>query len=478
MEQRTSPSLEIDDRIRKLSFKEKFSFGMGDATGTFGTTVISLYYLKYLTDILGLGATLAGLVLLITNLYNAVNDPVIGHLSDSTRSRWGRRRVYLLLFAIPTGLTYYLLWAIPRGWAVDLKFIAAIVASILYWTFFSLIMVPYLTLGMEMTDNYDERSKLQAYRMFVSILGGLLAVAVPSLLVPDLLPGAENLGEIHRGYLNAGWIIAIIVGLAPFLTFWGCRERKRVHQAAGGSRGLVRTYADMLKNRPFCLAIFSYMFTWGGFAVMQAFFPYYLESWLQITDPMIYLLIIGLLFVAAAAFIPLWLFLMQRLGKKQAYHLGMVALAVCSLMIMLIQPGQVVAIFILVFLLSFGVSAAHVVPQAIIPDTIDISRLKTGYDAEGVYYGFQSFVQQLATAGFVGLAGVALGVSGYIKLEDLQPGQMQPDSAIWAIRLIFSAAPALFMAIGVILMLFMKLDRKIHAQTIEAIARRDVQVND
>jgi Na+/melibiose symporter-like transporter len=98
-----------------------------------------------------------------------------------------------------------------------------------------------------------------------------------------------------------------------------------------------------------------------------------------------------------------------------------------------------------------------------------VSRLETGIDAEGVYYGFQSFVQQVATAGFVGLAGIALGMSGYIKLEDLNPGQIQPGSAIWAIRLIFSAIPAVFMGIGVLIMHFMKLDRKAYEETIRAI---------
>jgi GPH family glycoside/pentoside/hexuronide:cation symporter len=149
------------------------------------------------------------------------------------------------------------------------------------------------------------------------------------------------------------------------------------------------------------------------------------------------------------------------------------ALAACSLLILFVQPGQLAAIFVLVLLLSIGVSAAHVIPQSIIPDTIDISRLETGYDAEGIYYGVQSFVQQLATAGFVGLAGIALGLSGYIKLDDLGAGQTQPGSAIWAIRLIFSVIPALFMGIGVLLMLFMKLDRQTHQATIAAIQARE-----
>lgn len=460
------------DRNRALTFKEKFSFGIGDVTGTFGTSVISLFYLKYLTDILGLGAVLAGVVMFITNFYNAVNDPFIGHLSDSTRSRWGRRRIYLLLFALPTGITYYLLWAIPQSWSLNGRFAAAIIASIVYWTFFSLVMVPYSTLTMEMTDNYDERSKLAAYRMFVSILGGLLAIAIPSLLVPDLLPDRSNVLEIHQGYLVAGIVVSVIIGLAPFITVWGCRERSKIHVPPGGWRMLGATYVAMLNNRPFRYATLSYMFTWGGFSVMTAFFPYYLESWLEIKDQMMFLLIVGLLFIAAAAFVPFWLYMMKKIGKKKSYNLGMSALALCSLLILLVRPGDIAGIFILVFLLSIGVSAAHVVPQSIIPDTIDISRLKTGYDAEGVYYGFQSFIQQLATAGFVGLAGIALGLSGYIKLDDLHAGQVQPGSAIWAIRLIFSAIPAFFMGIGVLMMFWMHLDRKSHEETIRAINKR------
>ncbi len=468
-----APILGSDDRNRQLSFREKFSFGMGDVTGTFGTTVISLFYLKYLTDILGLGAALAGVVMLIANFYNAINDPVIGHISDSTRSRWGRRRFYLLFFGVPTGLTYYLIWTIPRSWELGPKFAAALAAMVIYWTFFSLVSVPYATLMIEMTDNYDERSKLSAYRMFVSIIGGLLAIAIPSFLVPDLSADAGNINAIHSGYLKAGVMIAVIIGLAPFLPFWGCRERTACRIAPGGNRQVVRTYLAMLKNKPFLFATLSYMFTWGGFSVMTAFFPYYLESWLKITNQMLFLGIVALLFIAAAAFVPLWLFLMQRLGKKRAYNIGMGALAACSLLILLIQPGQIAAIAILVFLLSFGVSAAHVVPQSIIPDTIDVSRLQTGFDNEGVYYGFQTFIQQLATAGFVGLAGIVLGLAGYIKLDDLLPGQTQPLSALWTIRLVFSAAPAVSMGIGVILMLFMKLDRKSHLETIQAIKERN-----
>ena len=462
-----------EDRDRRLSFSEKFSFGLGDVTGTFGSSVISLFYLKYLTDILGLGATLAGVVMFITNMYNAVNDPVIGHISDRTRSRWGRRRIYLLLFAIPTGVTYYLLWAIPRGWSMDAKFIAAIVASVVYYTFFSLVMVPYATLNMEMTDNYDERSKLAAYRMFVSIVGGLLAIAIPSLLVPDLAGNGTNLPEIHQGYLTAGIVVAAIIGFAPFIPFFGCRERSSFKSGPGGIRMLGATYAAMMRNKPFRYATLSYMFTWGGFSIMTAFFPYYLESWMDIRDQMLFLAIVGLLFIAAAAFVPLWLRLMQKIGKKKSYNYGMGALAVCSLLIMLVRPGDLVSVFILVALLSVGVSAAHVVPQSIIPDTIDVSRLETGHDAEGVYYGFQSFVQQVATAGFVGLAGVVLGLCGYVKLEDLLPGQVQPGTAIWAIRLIFSAIPAVFMGIGVLLMHFMRLDKKSHEETIRAIRQRD-----
>lgn len=441
--------------------------------GTFGTSVIGLYYLKYLTDIIGLGPALAGIVMLITQLYTAVSDPFIGQLSDATHTRWGRRRFYILFFTIPTGITYYLLWAIPNGWVLDAKFIAAIAASVIYFTFFTLVTVPYATLTVEMTDDYDERSKLASYRMFVSIVGGLMAIAIPSILVPDPKYGANkiinNIPDIYHGYLVAGIIIAVIIGTVPFITYFGCKERSSYKPIPGGLKVLASTYRTMLKNQPFRNATLSYMFTWGGFMVMQSFFPFYLQSYLHIDNQMLFLAIVSLLFVAAAAFVPLWLYLMQKIGKKMSYNIGMAMLALCSLLIMLVQPGHILQVFVLVFFLSIGVSAAHVVPMSIIPDTIDASRLISGYDTEGIYYGFQSFVQKAATAGFVGLAGIALEASHYIKLENLLPDQVQPGSAILAIRIIFSVIPAVFMGIGVIIMHFMNLDKKIHQQTIAAL---------
>lgn len=477
MEKAVTSKPAIDDRNRKLTFKEKFSFGIGDTMGTFGTSVIGLYYLKYLTDIIGLGAALAGIVMLVTQLYTAVSDPFIGQLSDSTHTRWGRRRFYILFFTIPTGITYFLLWAIPNGWAADAKFIAAIIASVIYFTFFTLVTVPYSALTVEMTDDYDERSKLAAYRMFVSIIGGLLAIAIPSILVPDpkYIAGKSiaNIPDIYHGYLLAGIIIAIIIGTVPFITYFGCKERSSYKPIPGGLKVLISTYKTMLKNQPFRNATLSYMFTWGGFMVMQAFFPFYLQSYLRIDNQMLFLAIVSLLFIAAAAFVPLWLYLMQKIGKKMAYNLGMAMLALCSLLIMLVQPGHPEQIFILVFFLSIGVSAAHVVPMSIIPDTIDVSRLISGYDTEGIYYGFQSFVQKAATAGFVGLAGIALEASHYIKLEDLNPGQGQPDTAVLAIRIIFSVIPAVFMGIGVVIMYFMKLDRKQHQEIIQNLKAKE-----
>lgn len=320
-----------------------------------------------------------------------------------------------------------------------------------------------------MTDDYDERSRLTSYRMFVSIIGGLIAIAMPYIIVPDIVPDKSNMKAVYDGYLTTGIIIAVIIGTVPFITFFGCKERSSYKPIPGGVKMLLATYKTMIKNGPFRNATLSYMFTWGGFSVMQAFFMFYLESYLGIKDMWTMLAIVILLFVAAAGFLPLWLYLMQKIGKKMSYNIGMGALALCSMLIMLIPPGHLVWVFILVFFLSFGVSAAHVVPMSIIPDTIDVSRKESGYDMEGLYYGFQSFVQKAATAGFVGLAGVALGWAGYIKLEDILPGQLQPSSAILAIRLIFSAIPALFMGIGVIFMFFMKLDRRQHEQNINAI---------
>jgi hypothetical protein len=175
-------------------------------------TKFHLTFMPYVPFDRGFLALSALIIFAATALYVKLHSRLKCSRSDSLVGGLFLNMLFLLLFAIPTGITYYLLWAIPREWGVDTKFIAAIIASIAYFTFFSLVMVPYSTLTIEMTDSYDERSKLAAYRMFVSIVGGLVAIAIPSVLVPDLLPDKSNLNGIHNGYLLSGVIIAVIVG--------------------------------------------------------------------------------------------------------------------------------------------------------------------------------------------------------------------------------------------------------------------------
>ncbi len=156
----------------RLSLWQKIFYGAGDSTNSMSGTIIDLFLLYYFTDVLGLKPFLAGLVLLIGRIWDAVNDPLVGYISDRSKSRFGRRRIFMALSAVPLGITYIFIWRIPAEASDVSKVILAILLYILYDTFNTFFAVPFQALGNEISQNYDERTSLVAWRMLFSILTG------------------------------------------------------------------------------------------------------------------------------------------------------------------------------------------------------------------------------------------------------------------------------------------------------------------
>ena len=163
----------------KLSIWTKLAYGIGDFGNSVGPgTSILFWYLYFLTDIAKLNPALAGLAILLGKIWDAVNDPWIGMLSDRTRTRWGRRRPYLLFGAVPFGVTFALLWIVPP---IQNQLILCLYFALMYMIFdtaFTMVGCPYVALTPELTLDHDERTSLVTYRMFVSIIAGLIIAVV------------------------------------------------------------------------------------------------------------------------------------------------------------------------------------------------------------------------------------------------------------------------------------------------------------
>lgn len=204
----------------RLSPVTKLAYGMGDFGFAFADTAIGVLFAIFLTDVVGLRPSLAALAVFIGKSWDYVNDPLIGYIADRTRTRWGRRRPYLLFGFIPFGLAFAMLW-----WRPPFESQAALTAYyagtfFLYDTILTFVTTPFFALTPELTQDYDERTSLTSYRMAFSLLGGLVAFIVPLMMIGAMRP--ENQGRVFQ----MGWVFAIACALPLLVTFLGTRERE------------------------------------------------------------------------------------------------------------------------------------------------------------------------------------------------------------------------------------------------------------
>ena len=451
--------------IPKYPKWRKWFFGAGDSAGSIAHTIIAFFFLFYLTDTVGLRPILAGSVLMIGKIWDAISDPLLGHISDNTRSRFGRRRIFLLIFALPLGLSFFFLWALPIGLSTITTFIIATLTYIVHTTFLTAVMVPYQALLPEMVKEYDERTSFTAYRMFFSIIWGLFAVAIPDIIVNASSSKAT-------GYMIMGAIFALIITIAPLFPFFGCYENNSDIKKTK-FLGFKNYLKPIFKNIPFRYATLIYFFTWAGMALVEAMFIYYFTYWLGKGD--LFYIVVAILFISAAMFLPIWVKLSEKLEKNLCYIIGISSLVIGLVLTLFITPSTPTwVLYALVVYLSFGVSAAHVIPHSLIPDCIDYGKFVNKTNNEGIYYGLITFFHKMGVAIVIWLSGLALEFTGYINPNGAIV--TQPDSAITSIRFMQGPIPALFMIIGIIIAIMYPISRNKHKAIIRRIEKQNEEI--
>ncbi|MCX6066987.1 MAG: MFS transporter, partial [Chloroflexi bacterium] len=174
----------------KLSRRTKLMYGIGDGGINLADTMVGLLFAIFLTDVVGLRPGLAAVVVFIGRTFDYVNDPLIGYLSDRTRTRWGRRRPFILFGMLPFALVYMLLWWIPPFTTQLGLAIYYGLAFVLYDTAATVLYMPYFALTPELTSDYDERTSLTTYRMVFSTIGAMVAFTVPLAIIGTMNPAS------------------------------------------------------------------------------------------------------------------------------------------------------------------------------------------------------------------------------------------------------------------------------------------------
>ncbi|MDR3167661.1 MAG: MFS transporter [Treponema sp.] len=438
-------------RLAGLSVKQKLGFGIFDLGGNMFFTLMGFWCLKYLTDIVGLAAALAGMAVMVGKLWDAVTDPVMGYISDRTHSRWGRRRPYLLFGALPMMLTMWLFFTSPEIENPLALTLWAILTLMVLNTASTVINIPYSSLTPELTEDYHERTSLNGYRFGCAVFGTIAgAAAVQPLVTFFANPAAADPLLDKRGFSMMGLLLGAVMMGVTLLTFLGTREKKHTPEDFP-TEGFFSTYKAVFTNRPYVLLLLTYALHLMGITFLQSILVYYTEYiYLRpdLTTPAMILLL-----VTAMVFIPLSVLVSKRIGKKLTYQICFIIIASAGMIIFflghILGPNFFLALMVYA---GIGVGFSYVSPFAMVPDTIDFDAVKTGERKEGAYYGMWTFTSKGGQALAVFVSGLILSQGGYI------PGAVQSAGALLAIRLIIGPLPALIFLTALFLIRFYPLD--------------------
>lgn len=444
-----------------LPRRVKLLYGAGDFGFSLTSTILGAYLAIFLTDVVGVAPGIAAAAIFIGRSSDYLNDPIIGHLTDRTRSRWGRRRPYLLFGAVPFALAFTMLWWIPPWQAPVALAVYYALAYVLFDIAATVIYMPYFALTPEMASDYDERTSLTAYRAFFSLVGSLVAFTIPLMII-----GSFNRASAPRVLIMA--TICGTVSMLPFLPlFFQARERREYMEQERPS--LRQSLRAARANRPFMIGMIVFLLTWVAVDIVQAtllFFVKYVARREAQSD-----LIMASIFITAIVAIPVWQWISGRWNKREAYVAGIAFWAVVQLVLITVGASTGIhVILVLCVLAGIGVAAAHVIPWAMMPDAIEWGEWQTGERHEGMFYSLATLMLKVASSIAIPLALLLLDVTGYVP-----NAASQPSSALWGIRIVMGPIPALLLCGGILLALRYPLSREAHGKLVQDLEQRRSQ---
>jgi glycoside/pentoside/hexuronide:cation symporter, GPH family len=441
----------------RLPNRTKWTYGIGEMGVVAPVSVSVFFLLFFFTEVVGLSPGQAGGILLLGRLWDAIDDPLIGILSDATPTfpRWGRRYPWLIACAIPLGLICMLQWWVPPMQPGGL-FVYYSCISILAFTLFTAIQVPFTALAAELTQGYDQRTQLMGFKSAFNILGSIVGLLVAQIifgLVEQPREQYEILGWVLGGFVIGGLAIAILGTVPHYRT-------SRQHSPPSPNVSPIsqpdlqqqlpphfpaqQQLRSLLRNPPFRWLIGLYLCSWVGIQTTAAVLPYFVTGWMGLPEQ--HFIQMALTVQIASIFaIPLWSQLAQRTNKQRIYLLG-APLAIAGLLgLFAVQPNQLLWLYGWGAVLGLGLSTFYLVPLAMLPDVIDLDALQNpaGPRREGLFTSVMVFLQKTALAIALFLVTALLERSGWVTAKAGAAAIAQPESALLAIRWLMGPLPAL-----------------------------------
>ena len=446
---------------QKLTLGSKFKYGLADLGFALITSAMQFFLLFYYTDVAGINPALAGLALMVGKLtWDALNDPLFGYWSDRTRSRFGRRRIYMLIGAVPLGIAAWIMFSLPKGLTGVSAFLAVLFSFWLVDSFHTMTTTPYYALTPELTRDYNERASLTSIRMVFSVLGYILGAALTTILA-GIFQGAGL--NMQQAWSATGAVFGAVAITTTLITTFSVKERPEL---AGEPSKLppIKAVFTSFKNKPFMILMLAFILSSFSFTVLTALVPYFIQYQLNMGDQVSFVLLVMLLMIGI--FLMPVKMISDKINKGPAYALGLfiASLAVISSFFFSHEPTPL--IYVVAAVAGMGFSAQWVCPWSMLPDVVEYDEKMTGERREGIYYGLWAFLTKFTSALGVAVSGWALDLFGYV------PNAEQTIRALFGIRLFFAIVPAVVILISLPFLIWYPITRKSHAELVKELAER------
>ncbi|MBN2656820.1 MAG: MFS transporter [Spirochaetales bacterium] len=392
----------------KMKFREMAAFAAGDLFGGGAQLVIGFFYLRFLTDVVRINPILAGTVVLLSKVWDAVSDPIMGGISDNTRSRYGRRRPYMLAGFFLIVIAFTMLWYAPDFDSQAAKFAFVAFSYIFFSTVSTIVMVPYTAFSSEISRDVKERGRVNGARLFFSQTASLIGAVLPMLIV-GLFPE-------KRGYLMMGLLVGLFYAVPYLGIFLWCRERTPVPDEK--TRFSLSRTLSPFKIRSYRSLIGIYLLAFFVMDVVSAVFTYYMTYFIGRED--LLEMVLGTMLITQIAALPLVVLLAEKIGKPRTYIVGAVIFIFGSFALGFYNTSWPIAsIFVIAFVVGLGLIGCIVIPWITFPDVTDISELAFGDRRSGAFAGFMTFLRKFSSAIGIWAVGFMLQFSGYILPGDI-----------------------------------------------------------
>jgi GPH family glycoside/pentoside/hexuronide:cation symporter len=470
----------------KLSFKEKFGYGLGDTASHFAWDMAGMFLFFYFTDIYGISAAAAGTIMMIARIWDAVSDPLVGIISDRTKTKYGKFRPYMIWFAIPMSASLIMLFTTPDLEATG-KIIYAASAYILLSTFYTAVNLPFSALSGVMTSDPGQRTLLNQYRFFLGFTGMFIVsftiyfknliilddviVYARSISLPleaidhikeykwadavNMDPSGTLKGMITKFEQGAFQNIAIVLGVLGviLLIVSYLSTKERVDPPKSQKSDLRSDLKNVFGLKPwiilFVLGIITFILILLQGAVINQYFKYFVKSENDAT----------VLYTATTVALILGVLLARPLTKifekRKVYLACSVIAGLLTMALYIPGPDDFWLLQTINVLSKLAIAPTIPLLWSMIADTADYSEWKNRRRATGLFFSATTFAQKLGGGIATGLAGLILTWANY-NGEAVE----QTDEAVLSIRMLFSIVPGVLYLITAIILIWYKLDDK------------------